>query len=166
MPCKKRHRLPVPNESYQCREDHPPITAITIGLQISDPDLNHGRGSIQGWLLADVMKTGLSLDLPEIDIAPYKFIALSLKLINRQHNCILDNDPISITAPIAEITLSVVLVRKSAIATPGECQGDGEHDNEWHFSDSNCEAIQDRQNKAYYYQKAISMNDSFCPQLL
>ena len=49
--------------------------------------------------------------------------------------------PISITAPIPEITLSVVCVRNSAIATPENANGIENIIMNGILSDSNCDAI-------------------------
>ena len=104
----------------------PPITAIPIGFQSSEPDPElNDSGSIPSIVVSDVISTGLSLDLPDNAIASYSSLPLSrIRLIKSTRTiAFFTTIPIRSTAPIPDITLSVVLVKNKAIATPENANG-------------------------------------------
>ena len=94
-------------------------------------------------VVAEVIITGLRRDLPEIAIASYNSLPLSrIRLIKSTSTmAFLTTIPISITAPIPEMTLNVVLVRNNAIATPENANGIENIIIKGILSDSNCDAI-------------------------
>ena len=52
----------------------PPMTAIPMGLQISDPDpVLNASGIIPRMVVREVINTGRSLDFPETTMASFSF---------------------------------------------------------------------------------------------